>query len=172
VSLAPRSGRASLQILAEPRVSAALATRNQKGQIPVSAQSQVKARVTRRLNVSPESAFDAWLDPEMIGRWMFGPALRDEEVLRISLEARLGGSFSFLVRRQGEDIDHIGQYLDFDRPRRLAFTWGILQQAPDTSRVTVDIVPLGIGCELTLTHELHPNGPTTRPASRPAGPRC
>ena len=40
--------------------------------------------------------FDAWLNPEMIGRWMFGPALRDEEIVRIALDARVGGAFSFV----------------------------------------------------------------------------
>jgi uncharacterized protein YndB with AHSA1/START domain len=58
------------------------------------------SRVTRRFSAAPERVFDAWLDPEMIGRWMFGPALRDEEVLRIAVDARIGGSFSFVVRRK------------------------------------------------------------------------
>jgi|SRR6185295_5944417 len=117
----------------------------------------VMVRVARHFNASPERVFDAWLDPEMIGRWMFGPALREEEVVRIVLDARVGGTFSFVVRRQGEEIDHIGEYLEIDRPRRLAFTWGIAQDSPDMSRVTIDIEPREAGSELTLTHELHPD---------------
>ena len=88
---------------------------------------------------------------------MFGPALRDEEVLRIAVDARIGGSFSFVVRRQGEEIDHIGAYLEIDRPQRLAFTWGIARESEDGSRVRIDIVPLATGCQLTLIHELHPD---------------
>jgi len=121
----------------------------------MNAEPPVNVRVTRRFNASPGRVFDAWLDPGAIGRWMFGPALREEEVGRISLDARIGGSFSFVVRRQGEEIDHVGEYLEIDRPRRLVFTWGIAQG--DSSRVIVDIVPLKTGCELTLTHELHPD---------------
>lgn len=125
----------------------------------MSAQTQapVTVRVTRRFEASPERVFDAWLDPEMIGKWMFGPALRDEEVLRVAVEPRVGGTFSFLVRRQGEEIDHVGEYLEIDRPRRLAFTWATKDSLPDTSRVVVEITPLEAGAELVLTHELHPN---------------
>jgi uncharacterized protein YndB with AHSA1/START domain len=87
---------------------------------------------------------------------MFGPALRDEEVVRITLDARVGGRFSFLVRRQGNEIDHIGRYVEIDRPRWLVFTWAVAPDAEDASRVTIDIVPQGTACELTLTHEMQP----------------
>ena len=93
-------------------------------------------RVTRRFDAMPKRVFDAWLAPAMIGRFMFGPALRDEEVLRIELDARVGGSFSFLVRRLGTEIDHVGHYLEIDPPRRLAFTWGVAGESTDESRVT------------------------------------
>jgi|SRR5579884_2395166 uncharacterized protein YndB with AHSA1/START domain len=115
------------------------------------------ARVTHRFDASPERVFDAWLDPTLIGTWMFGPNVRDEEVVRVTVDPRVGGSFSFVVRREGQEIDHIGTYLEIDRPRRLAFTWGVAQDVPDMSRVTIDIVALDTGSELTLTHELHPD---------------
>ena len=67
----------------------------------------------------------------------------------------MGGAFSFLVRRQGTEIDHIGEYLELDRPRRMVFTWGIA--GSDSSVVRIEIEPAGTGCELTLTHELHPD---------------
>ncbi len=120
-------------------------------------------RVTRRFEAPPDRVFDAWLDPALIGKWMFGPALRDEEVLRIAVDPRVGGSFSFMVRRQGQEIDHVGEYRLIDRPHRLVFTWGIAGGgggSDDESLVTIDIAPLragvgGVGgCELTLTHRL------------------
>jgi uncharacterized protein YndB with AHSA1/START domain len=114
-----------------------------------------RVRVTHRFKASPQRVFDAWLSPEMIGRWMFGKALREEEILRIEVDARVGGSFSFLVRRQDQEIDHVGRYLEIDPPRRLVFTWGIAGSGAD-SRVTIEIVPAGPGCELTLIHEIDP----------------
>ena len=121
----------------------------------MSTQSDVSVRVSHRFNASPERVFDARLDPAMIGQWMLGPALREEEILRIAVDGRVGGSFSFLVRRGSDEIDHVGEYLELRRPERLVFTWGIV--GSDSSRVAIDIVPLGTGCELTLLHELHPD---------------
>jgi uncharacterized protein YndB with AHSA1/START domain len=115
-----------------------------------------EARACRRFDAPPARVYDAWLDAKLIGRWMFGPALRDEEVLRIAVDPRVGGSFSFVVRRQGQDLDHAGQYLELDRPRRLAFTWGMRSHSPETARVMVDIAPNGSGCDCAVTHELAP----------------
>jgi uncharacterized protein YndB with AHSA1/START domain len=100
--------------------------------------------------------FDAWLDPQLIGAWMFGHATPDEEVVRIAVDPRVGGSFSFVVRRNGQEIDHVGEYLEIERPRRLVFTWAVRENLPETSRVTIEITPATGGADLTLTHELDP----------------
>jgi uncharacterized protein YndB with AHSA1/START domain len=113
----------------------------------------VTVTVKRRFAAPPERVFDAWLDSKLVAQWMFGPNLRDEEILRIAIDPRVGGLFSFVVRRQGQEIDHVGEYLEIDRPRRLAFTWAVGQRSPDDTHVFIDIAPLGAGCELTLRHE-------------------
>jgi len=118
-------------------------------------EAPVFVTVSRPLTASPEAAFEAWLSPELVGQWMFGPHLRAEEVVSISLDARVGGAFSFVVRRNGEEIDHVGEYLAIERPARLGFTWGI--RNGDSSRVFLDFVPQEAGTLLTLTHELHPD---------------
>jgi len=119
----------------------------------------VKIEVRHTYTASAERVFDAWLDPKMIAKFMFGPHLRDEEILHLKTDARVGGTFSFLVRRQAMEIDHVGTYFEIARPRRLVFSWSALAKGyadkPDgASRVTIDIVPKGQGCELTLTHEI------------------
>jgi uncharacterized protein YndB with AHSA1/START domain len=119
-------------------------------------QPQATVRVTQRFTAPPERVFDAWLDTAMLGRFMFGPSLRDEEIVRLSLDARVGGKFSFVVRRQGQEIDHIGRYLEIERPRRLVFTWAVAPDRDDASRVVIEIAPHGTGCTLTLTHEMDP----------------
>ena len=120
----------------------------------MSSQPKVQVRVTRRFDAPSERVFDACLDPELIGQWMFGKAPREQEVLRIALDARVGGEFSFLVRRDGQEIEHVGRYLAIERPKRLAFTWGVAGESADESRVTIDIAADGPGCRLTLTHDI------------------
>lgn len=115
---------------------------------------KIEVVVTRQFAAAAERVFDAWLDAAYLERWMFGPAVRDEEIVRLSIDGRVGGKFSFLVRRQGAEIDHVGTYLEIDRPRRLVFTWGIAGESVDESRVVIEITPRAAGCELTLTHEM------------------
>jgi uncharacterized protein YndB with AHSA1/START domain len=112
----------------------------------------VHAIVMHRFSAPAERIFDAWFDPVWLGRWMFGPAIRDERIVRLTLDARVGGKFSFVVNRQGQDIDHVGEYLEIDRPHLLAFTWGTRDSLPETSRVIVEIMPRESGCEVKLTH--------------------
>jgi len=113
----------------------------------------VTAVVCHRFAVPAERVFDAWLDPEWIGRWMYGPVVRDERIVRLGLEPRVGGKFSFVVDRQGLQVDHVGEYLELDRPQLLVFTWGTRDSLSDTSRVVVEIAPRADGgCDLTLTH--------------------
>jgi uncharacterized protein YndB with AHSA1/START domain len=113
-----------------------------------------RVEISRRFDTSADRVFEAWLQPALIGRWMFGPTLRDEEILRLDVDLRVGGAFSFLVRREGVEIDHVGRYLVFERPTRLVFTWGILGESVDESHVVIEICPLATGCELRLTHEI------------------
>jgi uncharacterized protein YndB with AHSA1/START domain len=112
----------------------------------------VKAAVSQQFTVSAECVFDAWLNPTWISHWMAGAGVRDERIVRVGVEPRVGGKFSFVVDRQGVEIDHVGKYLELDRPDLLVFTWGTRDSLPATDRVIVEIVPLERGCELTLTH--------------------
>ncbi len=147
----------------------------------MTADTPLIVRVTRRFTASAERVFDAWLDTKLIGTWMFGPALREEEVLRLTLDPRVGGAFSFLVRRQGLEIDHVGVYREIQRPRRLVFTWGIAGEggeSADESVVTIDIAPLGTGAggregaNSPSRTGWTRSGPSMGRASRPAGRRC
>jgi uncharacterized protein YndB with AHSA1/START domain len=114
----------------------------------------VKAVVTKRFSASAERVFDAWLDPEMLGEWMFGPKVREERIVRLGLDPRIGGNFSFVVDRAGTEVNHVGKYLEIDRPRLLVFTWATEDSLPATSRVIIEITALDTGCELTLTHAM------------------
>lgn len=115
----------------------------------------LQARAARRFSASAERVFDAWLDPDNAGKWLF--ATPEGQMMRVEIDPRVGGRFVFVDRRDGEDFEHIGEYLEIDRPHRLVFLFSLPKVSPDKTRVTIEIVPLGDGCELTLTHELHPD---------------
>ena len=116
----------------------------------------VKVTVKKEFHVPAEKVFDAWLDTKMISRWMFGPDVRDEEIIKLENTPKAGGRFSYVVKRGGEEIDHIGTYREVQRPNRLVFTWGVDVEAGDESVVTIDIEPTENGCRLTLVHEMDP----------------
>jgi uncharacterized protein YndB with AHSA1/START domain len=112
-------------------------------------------RVERTINAPAARVFDAWLDPVWIGRFMFGPHLRDEHIVSLSNEPRVGGVFNYRVTRQGVEINHTGTYREIERPRRLVFTWGVDAEQGDLSVVTIELTPHGESCALVLTHKLH-----------------
>lgn len=80
------------------------------------------AIAVQRFSAPPERVYDAVLDPNMIARFMFGPLLREEDILHIRNDPRVGGAFSYKVRRGADDIDHVGRFLELERPRRIVFT--------------------------------------------------
>lgn len=113
----------------------------------------VIARVTRRFSFPAERVFDAFLDPAKAGRFMF--ATEAGTMVRAEVDARVGGKYAFVDRRGSEgDVEHTGEYLAIDRPRRLEFTLQVARYSENVDRVIVEIAPTAEGCELTLTHEM------------------
>src|ERR1700760_298251 len=107
--------------------------------------------VIHTYDAAPERVFDAWLDPAIACRFLF--ATPTGEMIRAETDPRVGGKFTFVDRRPDMgDVLHTGEYLQIDRPKRLAFTFGVPEFNPDFTRVTLDFAPApGGGCHLTLT---------------------
>ena len=123
----------------------------------------------QKFNAPPQRVYDAILDPAMIARFMFGPLLREEEILHIRNDPRVGGEFSYKVRRGEHVIDHVGRFLELVPPKRIAFTWGIAGESEgEVSTVTIDIVPTKEGCTLTLSHQMPPQWADFRERSQAA----
>src|SRR5579862_7282602 len=108
-------------------------------------------RVSKRFKASAERVFDAWLDPEKARRFLFVEGA--QHVVRAEIDARVGGKFLFVARRDGVDRDHIGEYVEIDRPRCLVFTLLVPSAWAEKTVVSIEIEALGSGCELKLTHE-------------------
>lgn len=127
----------------------------------------VEVRVSQRFNAPPERVFDAWLDPAIAGAWLFATAFHP--VARVEIDARVGGAFRFLDRRDRGETEYAGEYVEIIRPRRLVFTLSLESDPRAVTRVTADIVPLKRGCELRLIHEDVPTDHASRTEGRWAG---
>lgn len=112
----------------------------------------VSVRVTHRFVASPERVFDAWLDPNKACNFLFATATG--QIVRAEIDGRVGGRFTIVDRRNGEDVEHVGTYIEIERPRRLVFDLSVPKYSSDLSRVEIDIEPLARGCELTLVQHM------------------
>jgi len=116
------------------------------------AQKTATVRVTRRYAASPERLFDAWLDPKVAAKFLF--ATPTGQMIRAETDPRVGGQFTFVDRRPDMgDVEHVGTYLEIDRPRRLVFEFCVPKYERQLTRITLDIEPASDGSLLTLTHE-------------------
>lgn len=106
--------------------------------------------VTHSFHRPPERVFDAWLDPALARRFLF--ATPGGEMIKAEIDARVGGRFTFVDRRPDMgDVEHVGEYLEIDRPRRLAFTFAVPAFDPGYTTVEVEITPTATGCDVRLT---------------------
>lgn len=112
--------------------------------------SDIEIVVTRFLDASPERVFDAWLDQEHVGNWLF--ATSDGQMQRVEVDPQVGGEFVIAEQRGDVLAEHFGRYVEIDRSRRLAFTFSAEPSDENASLVTVEITPRGKGSDLRITH--------------------
>lgn len=115
----------------------------------------VTVRVSHHFAAAAERVFDAWMDPSIARKFLFATATG--QVVRTEIDGRVGGGFTIVERRRGEDTPRTGTYLELTRPRRIAFTLAVPKFAEDAAlipadTITIDLQPLAGGCELNLTH--------------------
>jgi uncharacterized protein YndB with AHSA1/START domain len=131
--------------------SAALARPERTRRSRSTAQRHGALCVTRRFSARPDRVFNAWLDSEVAGRWLFATASRP--MAHVEIDARVGDSFCFMDRRDGDIVEYTGEYIEIAPHQRLVFTLSMEKHPHVVTRVMVEIAPLKKGCELTLTHE-------------------
>jgi uncharacterized protein YndB with AHSA1/START domain len=109
--------------------------------------------VTRMFDAPPERVFDAWTDSGTAGRFLF--RTEGGELKRCEVDGRIDGRFRIDELRPDGLAEHRGEFVELDRPRRLAFDFAAGGEEAST-RVTVEIEPVESGSKLTLSHGLDP----------------
>jgi uncharacterized protein YndB with AHSA1/START domain len=78
--------------------------------------------ITRTFAAPRERVFDAWTTPADFAAW-FGTAEVDVPLETLRMDVRVGGAWSAVMRLpDGGSIDWAGEYVELDRPARLAMT--------------------------------------------------
>jgi uncharacterized protein YndB with AHSA1/START domain/DNA-binding transcriptional ArsR family regulator len=105
--------------------------------------------VTRRINAPAQKIFEAWLNPEMMAKYMVPDA--GFSVPKAEIDAKVGGRFSFIVKKDKE-TPHAGTYQVIERHTKIAFTWESPFSA-EGSHVTLTFTPAGdAATDVELTH--------------------
>jgi uncharacterized protein YndB with AHSA1/START domain len=98
--------------------------------------TDLKVNIEKVINAPIEKVFDAWLNPEMLSKFMMG--MPDMPETDVELDAREGGNFTFIMHYRGEQLPHTGKYLEISRPDKLVFTWISHHSVVDNSTVTLN----------------------------------
>jgi uncharacterized protein YndB with AHSA1/START domain len=108
-------------------------------------------RLERRIPAPPAAVFTAFTDPVMLARWM-SPVGRAE----VAVDPRVGGRLLVAMIDGDVRIEHRGEFLELDPPRRLRFTWSSVHTSEVETMVTIELAPAGDGTRLILIHERLP----------------
>ncbi len=99
-----------------------------------------------------EQAFRAWTDPRLLEQW-FKPL--GGSSAGVEMDVRVGGSYRWGMKLPGHTYFAVGEFVEVDPPKRLAFTFGwehAIVKLTD-SLVTVKFENRGEQTEVVLTHE-------------------
>lgn len=111
--------------------------------------TELSLAVSRTIAAPASKVFEAWLDPQMIAKFMRPmPDMPAPDVKNDPVE---GGRFDILMKAGENEIPHAGTYKEISRYSRLVFTW----ESPfsvDGSTVTLNFEEVDGKTNVTLTH--------------------
>jgi uncharacterized protein YndB with AHSA1/START domain len=111
---------------------------------------KIAVQAIRRYDAPADKVYEAFLDPAKAGKFMF--ASEKGQIIRAEVDPRVGGKFVFVDRRSNGDAEHYGTFTELERPKKVAFSFAVTQDAAISDPVTITIMPRGKGCEVSLTH--------------------
>jgi uncharacterized protein YndB with AHSA1/START domain len=118
---------------------------------------QTVVRLQRNISAPPERVYRAWLEPELLQRWLAPGAM---QVVRADVDERVGGHYRIWQENVGGDVGGFEcELLELVPPERIVWRWGFIGPARTDgpvfdSRLTVTLREApGASTELTLVHE-------------------
>lgn len=116
--------------------------------------TELSLTVSRTINATPKAVYDAWLNPEMLARFMIpGPGMSVPKAANDPVE---GGRFDITMVADGNEMPHGGVYKKLSPHSQIVFSW----ESPfsvDGSTVTLDFKKVTDGTEITLHHVRFPD---------------
>ena len=143
-------------------------------------ESQLAIRIERVLHAPPDRVFRAFLDPDLMGRWVTPD---DLDLDRITVDPRVGGRIEVWHSRHGASTGKFeGRFVKIDSPRELVYRWAFVGTEPEKGEyfdtlVRVRLRPWGDRqTQLTVTHErlgeLRRGAPHVYPRLGPGWENC
>lgn len=111
--------------------------------------TDLNLKIERTIDAKQEDVFNAWLNPEMLRKFMMPAA--GMSVPRVSNDPKEGGRFEIVMLAEEKEIPHAGTYREIKRLDRIVFTW----ESPfsvDDSTVTLTFAAVDTGTHVTLSH--------------------
>jgi uncharacterized protein YndB with AHSA1/START domain len=122
----------------------------------------VVIEIRRRLPASVAEVFRWWTEADLLREWMSPIGTVEAEV-----DLRVGGALRIVMRGDGTVIEHVGEYVEIEPPRRLVFTWASPFTGVEPSLVTVELEPEG--ADATQLHLIHSRLPESAAPSHQGG---
>ncbi|MFI9718971.1 SRPBCC domain-containing protein [Streptomyces sp. NPDC052396] len=113
-------------------------------------------RRERTLSAPPATVYRAWLDPEILQRWLAPGTL---ELARAEVDERVGGRFRVWQTQSNTPIGGFdAELLELVPNERIVFRWGFVGPDRDAgprfdSLLTVTLHPVPEGTRLIIVHE-------------------
>lgn len=116
--------------------------------------TELSLAVSRTIAAPASKVFEAWLDPQMIAKFM--RPMPDMPAPSVKNDPVEGGRFDIVMKAGEDEIPHAGTYREISRFSRLVFTW----ESPfsiEGSTVTLDFDEVDGKTNVTLTHVKFPS---------------
>jgi uncharacterized protein YndB with AHSA1/START domain len=117
----------------------------------------VAVRVERTLHATPEHVFRAFLEPDLLRKWIAPDELAID---RLTVDPRVGGRLEVWHSRDGSSTGKFeGVFLKIDPPRELVYRWAFVGTEPEKGEyydtlVTVRLRPEPGGqTHISVVHE-------------------